>query len=161
AYQLECNYLNGLEGDLDTTHNNFLHFGSLKLKNLIEGTFPAYMTSDKAPRFAAADTPCGLMYAAYRAAEPGHLYYRIAQFVLPSVAMTPIGVLGDLIQAFYSVPMDDTHTLRVTFGVRQDGAPKDRNFDDSQFEFLPNTTDWYGRFRLAQNWRNDYGIDRG
>jgi phthalate 4,5-dioxygenase len=27
-------------------------------------------------------------------------------------------------------------------------------------EFLPNTTDWYGRWRLAQNQSNDYQIDR-
>ena len=27
-------------------------------------------------------------------------------------------------------------------------------------EKLPNTTDWYGRFRLAANAQNDYLIDR-
>jgi hypothetical protein len=27
-------------------------------------------------------------------------------------------------------------------------------------EVLPNTSDWYGRFRLPQNARNDYQIDR-
>src|SRR5262249_53020647 len=28
------------------------------------------------------------------------------------------------------------------------------------FEYLPNTTDWYGRWRLAQNPSNDWMIDR-
>jgi hypothetical protein len=27
-------------------------------------------------------------------------------------------------------------------------------------DFMPNTTDWLGRFRLAQNESNDWGIDR-
>ena len=31
---------------------------------------------------------------------------------------------------------------------------------DGGFEFLPDTTDWLGRFRLAQNKDNDYLIDR-
>jgi hypothetical protein len=28
------------------------------------------------------------------------------------------------------------------------------------YEYLPNTTDWYGRWRLASNGTNDYRIDR-
>jgi hypothetical protein len=28
------------------------------------------------------------------------------------------------------------------------------------FEYLPNTTDWYGRWRLTQNPSNDWMIDR-
>ncbi len=160
AYQMECNYLNGMEGDFDTSHASFLHSGSLKLENLTPGTFPYYMARDKAPRYAVVDTPGGVMYAGYRAAEPGQTYYRIAQFILPAVSMTPIGVLGNTIQFVYTVPMDDTHTLRIAFGIRDEGAPRDRNFNDDQFKFLPNTTEWLGRFRLALNSTNDYGIDR-
>jgi phthalate 4,5-dioxygenase len=28
------------------------------------------------------------------------------------------------------------------------------------FDYLPNTTDWYGRWRLTQNPSNDWMIDR-
>jgi hypothetical protein len=47
-------------------------------------------------------------------------------------------------------------------------TPRPRELRDGQvpagfsmgMEFLPNTTDWYGRWRLAQNQSNDYRIDR-
>jgi phthalate 4,5-dioxygenase len=161
AYQVECNYLNIVEGDFDESHNSFLHYGSLDPESLPEGTFRYYMERDRGPKYAVVDTPGGLVYAAYRAAEPGHTYYRVNQFILPMVAMHAVGALGDWVQAWYSVPMDDTHTLRIIFGVRENGVPRDRNFDDSLFNYLPTTTDWYGRFRLRQGVMNDYEIDRG
>src|SRR5439155_4614499 len=47
--------------------------------------------------------------------------------------------------------MDDHHTLMWT----QVSGPPDR-----RIEWIPNTTDWYGRFRINQSHENDYLIDR-
>jgi phenylpropionate dioxygenase-like ring-hydroxylating dioxygenase large terminal subunit len=160
AIQRECNWLQGLEGDFDTSHAGFLHSGSVRVETLTPGTFAYYMARDKAPKYGVVFTDGGVMYTGYRAAEPGFTYHRIAQFIFPAVSMTPTNVLGARVQNTFSAPMDDTHTIRFSFGIRtlKDGAPVDRNF--SQFNYLPNTSGWHGRWRLAENAANDYLIDR-
>jgi phthalate 4,5-dioxygenase oxygenase subunit len=68
--------------------------------------------------------------------------------------------------------MDDNHTM--VFGVMavsdqtmgRTGGPRPSersdfgDFRDNGFEYLPNTTDWYGRYRMKQNFENDFLIDR-
>jgi hypothetical protein len=55
------------------------------------------------------------------------------------------------------VPVDDTHTMYFRFylDIKQGAGA-----DPSRPELLPNTTDWYGRFRPVQNLGNDFLIDR-
>jgi len=43
AIQRECNYLQGLEGDIDTSHFSFLHFGAAQPESAQPGTFQYYM----------------------------------------------------------------------------------------------------------------------
>jgi hypothetical protein len=63
--------------------------------------------------------------------------------------------------------MDDTHTMFVSLSWRG-SPPSMRPLKNGQmvtgsrlgFDYLPNTTDWYGRWRLTQNPSNDWMIDR-
>ena len=55
------------------------------------GTFQHYVLKDRAPRYEVVDTDYGAMYGAYRPAQPGHLYWRIASFLFPFYAMIPTG----------------------------------------------------------------------
>jgi len=154
--QRECNWLQGLEGEIDTSHVGFLHGGQRRLEDQTPGTFAYYTYKDRAPRYSVVDTDSGVMYGAYREAEPDTYYCRIAQFLYPMYAMPPSGVLGTPSLARAWVAIDDTRTLMFTmtrkgvsgnaFGI---GSP-----------FLPTGSDWYGRFRLAINASNDYAIDR-
>src|SRR5215467_11833610 len=111
AIQRESNYLQGLEGDIDTSHFSFLHFGSADVESAIPGTFHYYTLKERAPRYQVLDTQFGCMYSAYRPAEPGHTYHRIALFLFPFWTMIPTGVLGHQILARGWVPMDDEHTM--------------------------------------------------
>jgi len=52
--------------------------------------------------------------------------------------------------------MDDGHTMFFVMGADPGGAGAGVDLR----QLLPNTTDWYGRFRLPHNASNDYGIDR-
>ncbi|HEY8695692.1 MAG TPA: Rieske 2Fe-2S domain-containing protein [Chloroflexota bacterium] len=165
AVQRECNWLQGLEGEIDTSHFSFLHLGGLKVEDVPPGTFQRYLLTDRAPRFAVVDTEYGAMYGAYRAAHDGLDYWRIAQFLLPFYAMIPPGVLGlqRVVRAW--VPMDDTHMMFFSMAsmdtyARLGGGPRLKASGASPWQLLPNTTDWYGRFRLAANAGNDYLIDR-
>ncbi|MGH2363472.1 MAG: Rieske 2Fe-2S domain-containing protein, partial [Chloroflexota bacterium] len=117
AVQRECNWLQALEGDVDTCHIGFLHGGHRKLEQAKPGTFAYYSLRDRAPRYAVVDTDYGAMYGAYRDAEPGHEYWRIAQFLMPFYTMPPQNVLGLRTGPRAWVPMDDTHTLVFSVGV--------------------------------------------
>jgi phthalate 4,5-dioxygenase oxygenase subunit len=162
AYQRECNWLQGLEGDVDTAHIGFLHFGSERAEDAPEGTFRYYTLKDRAPRYAVLDTEYGSMYGAYRPAGPGQQYWRIAQFLFPFYTMTPTGLLGRQVIARAWVPMDDEHMMLFTMVPRPTVEAQTIRERQGGIRpmLLPNTTDWLGRFRLDANASNDYHLDR-
>jgi len=156
AIQRECNWFQGLEGDIDTSHFSFLHAGSMDVTTQQPGTFSYYMLADRAPRYSVVDTDFGTMYGAYRDTDDGRRYWRVANFLFPFWTMPPQGMLGHKITARGWVPMDDTHTMFYMAGpkIRRSGGGGPMN------RLQPNTTDWLGRFRMTANARNDYLIDR-
>jgi phthalate 4,5-dioxygenase oxygenase subunit len=181
AVQMEANYFQILEGTIDTVHAGFLHRGGMRAEDQPEGTFAEFLLKDRQPRYMVVDTDGGTCYGAYRPGPPGQYYWRIAQFLLPFYAMAPGGLLGGGPSgvACY-VPMDDEHTM--TFGLRANlrrQREMERRTQDAETteeyrrfvarrqaqaqagrQLLPNTTDWYGRFRTAANMSNDFLIDR-
>ncbi|MDE3077793.1 MAG: Rieske 2Fe-2S domain-containing protein, partial [Chloroflexota bacterium] len=163
AIQRECNWLQALEGDIDTSHFGFLHAGSVDAETQPLGTFSYYVLKDRAPRYTAIDTEGGAMYGAYRPADPGRQYWRVAQFIFPYYTMPPQGVLGLKVIARAWVPMDDRHimffNMSPAFRPRPVGAAG-RPPAGGLGRMLPNSSDWLGRFRLMSNSRNDYDVDR-
>ena len=154
-----CNWLQGLEGDLDTSHLYFLHFGSKKLEDTEPGTADYYQVKTRAPRYMSVDTDFGSMYGAYRPAGPGENYWRMANFLFPFYAHIP-GDRSILLRMW--VPMDDGHTMfYILDQTPTRRRPHDGTFvNDEPCTLMPNTTDWYGRFRLEANEENDYLLDR-
>lgn len=166
--QRECNWLQSLEGDIDTSHFGVLHMGSIDPEEVAEGNPLRYAIEDRGPAYEVSDTPWGTMYAAHRpAGDADHTYWRFAHFMFPFWSMIPNGVFEDYVSARAWVPMDDTHTMFVYMvwkksspgtGLLKDGShPK----GVAPFNFEENTTDWHGRWRLKETARNDYQIDRG
>src|SRR5262245_57757750 len=160
-YQRECNWMQALEGDIDTCHTVFLHLGSVAADEAPPDTWARYALGDRAPRYEVSDMDFGVMYGAYRPAEADTDYWRIANFLFPFYAMVPTGVLGLEVRVRAWVPMDDDHTLALTISRGQ--PPQSRHAGRQVVgppETLPNTTDWYGRFRCVGTADNDYLIDR-
>lgn len=154
AVQRDCNWMQALEGDIDTSHAGFLHWGSLEADDMPEDSWARYALADRHPRYEVLDSPGGTLYAAYRPARPDTYYWRIAVFLLPFYVMTPTGVLG-LEKRFRAwVPMDDAHTMAFTVG-----GPGARAMGNARF--LERGSGWYDRFRPADSLLNDYHIDRG
>jgi phthalate 4,5-dioxygenase len=163
ATSRDCNWLQALEGDIDTSHLAFLHQGATKPENTKPGTFGYYTVKDRAPRYVAIDTDFGAMYGAYRPAEPGQRYWRIAQFLFPFYTQIPTGILGHQILSRAWVPMDDDHTLFFYMGARTTTANREPNGQvpiGRGIAMRENTTDWFGRFRMVPSAENDYLIDR-
>jgi len=168
AFQRECNWLQSLEGDIDTSHFGFLHVGHADPEDAPEGSFLRFAMEDRAPRYKVLDTEFGATYGAYRdAGSPAETYWRFAHFLFPFFTMIPTGVLGTKCGLRAWVPMDDTHTMAFhsePHGVRFEAPAAQRvgitEREQDARRTLPNTADWYGRFRLAPNKDNDYFIDR-
>jgi nitrite reductase/ring-hydroxylating ferredoxin subunit len=103
----ECNWMQSLEGELDSTHVYFLHG---RVARDVPGKYGLWI-DDRAARFHVVPTDYGLMYGAERT-EPEGTYWRTTQFLFPFHAMFPAVNNGTLPMSIY-VPIDDDHTLHL------------------------------------------------
>jgi phenylpropionate dioxygenase-like ring-hydroxylating dioxygenase large terminal subunit len=161
----ECNWLQALEGDIDTVHAGFLHGGFNKKDDFEPGSVDYYRHENRHPKYDAMETPWGTTYCAYRPAGPDNAYYRIGHFLAPFWTMAPSEPLG-FIRTRAWIPIDDDHSMLVIFSQpmadwnphRKDGT---KIWGSTlNLNYLPNTSDWYGRWRIQENPRNDHLIDR-
>jgi phthalate 4,5-dioxygenase oxygenase subunit len=164
--QRECNWLQALEGDIDTSHFSHSHVGSVKPEHVQDDNWMKYQVLNRAAEFQAADTDWGTMYCAQRPIEDGQIYWRFAHFGLPFWTWIPQGAFNDRLIARAWVPMDDKHTMFVSMVWNK--ASRSMPLADGKpipgatpvLHFQPNSTDWYGRYRPVQRSENDYLIDR-
>jgi phenylpropionate dioxygenase-like ring-hydroxylating dioxygenase large terminal subunit len=160
AFQLECNWLQILEGDIDTTHVGFLHYGGLTPEEQPSGSFSEYQLRQKPAQMQVIDTPGGVAYGARRPGPNGQVYWRIAQFAMPFYTFTPPGVLGVKRNNGARVPMDDHHTMTFFMNAVPRGTQGTGPVGNIFPERLPNSSDWYGRHRFATTLANDFEIER-
>jgi phthalate 4,5-dioxygenase len=90
----ECNYMQGWEGEMDTVHQAFLHYGAEKPTDIQPGTAGFYIARQRQAKFSVLETEFGTAYGAYRPAEDDTYYWRIAHMMFPFYAMIPTGTLG-------------------------------------------------------------------
>jgi phthalate 4,5-dioxygenase len=129
----ECNWVQALEGVIDTAHIMFLHANVTRpdwyrgevvdrgdvRPEIAVGT-PS-ITRDAHPKLLIEDTNYGFRYAGVRAAlEPGRLHVRASHYIAPLLGMFPAGPGWGYMQAF--VPTDDFHTMFYFWFWRTDGA---------------------------------------
>jgi phenylpropionate dioxygenase-like ring-hydroxylating dioxygenase large terminal subunit len=161
-FQRECNWMQALEGDIDTAHVGFLHQGAISADSVPEGSWAKYALSDRAPRFKVLDIDAGVTYGTYRPADPGNTYWRVAHFLFPFYTMVAAGVLGLKVAVRAWVPIDDDHCFGLSMSKlgtqgRRTGEPGGNLVDAPLRE---DSSDWYGRFRFEANAGNDFRIDR-
>src|SRR5271154_5188526 len=100
--QRECNWLQALEGDIDTSHFGFLHAGNVQPDDVDPNTMHRYGLLNRTPRYHVKETEWGTMYDAYRPADAGNYFHRFAHFMFPCFALVPDGTFGNMIQATLS-----------------------------------------------------------
>jgi hypothetical protein len=161
----ECNWLQAVEGEIDTSHLGFLHYGQA-MAGSASRDINAFSMKNRAPEYVAKETDYGLIYGAYR---PGHTedehYWRMAHFMFPVWTMPPLDTLQANVSARGYIPLDDDNTMIVIIfknDIRSEEIAREREerAGGPDFQYLPNTTDWLGRWRLKQNRDNDYLINR-
>ena len=107
----ESNYVQVVEGDLDTVHASLLHSRLADLENAPKATTLAgrYSYPDRAPKFHVEDTEAGLLIGARRKAEEDSYYWRISRWLFPYFTMIPREPHG-ITQGGAMVPIDDENT---------------------------------------------------
>lgn len=109
--ELDCNYVQPLEGLADSSHVGILH-ANLVGGGVLAAQHGEALGQDQAPRLVVEPTDFGFHYAALRkVAEPqgGH-HVRITAYAAPFVFFIPPGRDDAGGQAFISVPQDDAHS---------------------------------------------------
>jgi nitrite reductase/ring-hydroxylating ferredoxin subunit len=111
------NWLQGMEGELDTAHISFLHVSGSMGDTLSRG---ATLAQDGAPAIFIKDTDYGFFYAARRRFE-NQFYWRISHWLLPmwsAVPPTPDFYFG---HGRGWSPIDDYMTTTFAYRYRVDG----------------------------------------
>ena len=156
----ECNWLQALEGGIDSSHVSWLHRGDLTRDPLFKGARGnQYNLGDARPVFEVIESPGGLYIGARRNAEEGHYYWRITQWVMPSFTMIP--PRGDHpVHGHFWIPMDDdncwawSYDYKVTRPFTPDEQASLNAGKGIHVQYVP------GTFRPAANKDNDYLMDR-
>jgi phthalate 4,5-dioxygenase oxygenase subunit len=118
------NYLQGLEGSIDSSHSWFLHRGSAP-----DWEKRMKISGDVSPRLEAEDTDYGFRYAAIRKPndQPDkQKYVRVTNWAMPFVALIPRPMDNrEVLNVAIHVPIDDHHTMFYGVFASQDGSKLD------------------------------------
>jgi phthalate 4,5-dioxygenase len=157
------NYLQSLEGGLDTAHSSFLH-------NEWIGDTRNVRNLDGAPKIEVFPTDYGYSYVSFRKISDTEQYVRVYQYVMPFQQ-----IRGDIsdnygqrkkvakVDGHFWVPIDDHQTWTWNFLYGADEAvpitPEFREWEEVRTgrgpdDLIP------GTFQLKRNLSNDHMIDR-
>jgi len=152
---VESNWLQVLEGNVDTSHVSFLHSAQDGIPGVREEG-----VLDKAPRLMVMENEIGFAYGGRRASRDNQYYWRVTQFMLPMYTLIPgpgwpracVGV----------VPIDDQHCLRFQVSYNPEEAierePPFTPRELGSFDLPGNVT--IDTWLPTENRRNLYSLDR-
>ena len=155
----ESNWLQAMEGGIDSSHVSWLHRGDLNSDPLFKGAKGnQYNLSDARPVFEVVESPGGLYIGARRNAEEGRYYWRITQWVMPSFTMiAPRG--NHTVHGHFWIPIDDDNCWAWSFDYRPD-----RNITDAERAAMKDGKGIHVKvdetYRPLANKDNDYLMDR-
>jgi phthalate 4,5-dioxygenase oxygenase subunit len=164
----ENNYLQAIEGGIDSSHSNFLHASvdAFRLTDDYVAKVKAssnlrakYHLMDKAPMFTVKKTDYGLIIAVRRNAEADQYYWRLTQFMLPSYTIIPYQ-MGLSINGHCWVPRDDQTCFVWSASWNPDGPLSEEDRESIRKEtFIHEQVDPV-TFRARRNKDNNYLINR-
>ncbi len=162
---VECNFMQSMEGDIDSSHSAFLHSnkqGKIEsggAKIFVNEKLRTFSFKDKSPRFFTKDTDYGILIGARREASAEEYYWRITQWLMPTYSIIPKEP-GGTMQCNARIPIDNhTHMFfRIMWNPHRAISAEelyDYKYGGVVFpELIP------GTFRPKANKDNHYLIDR-
>jgi nitrite reductase/ring-hydroxylating ferredoxin subunit len=156
----ESNYLQAMEGGIDSSHVSFLHSGALKRDPLFVGSRGnLYNEHDKMPLFDVTEFEGGLFIGARRNADAGRYYWRITPWIMPWFTIIPPRA-GHPLGAHAWVPIDDENcwAWSINYHPRRALTPQEtaamKGGAGIHVKYIP------GTFIPLANKHNDYLMDR-
>jgi phthalate 4,5-dioxygenase oxygenase subunit len=158
-----CNYLQAMEGGLDTAHSSYVHNNKL-------GDTTELRNRDRTPRIGIEPTDYGYWYTSTRTAAADRNYVRVYHFVMPNQQMrgmvtAPSGARAEVpkMDGHVWVPIDDENCWVYNWAYGYDeNASFSPEFVEAVETFAGRGPDDLipGTFKLKKNLSNDYMIDR-
>ena len=153
----ESNYVQVIEGEIDTVHASLLHSRLSDLENSATATtlMGRYSYRDLPPRFFVEDTDGGILIGARRNAEEDSYYWRISRWLFPFINMIPREPRS-FTRASHIVPIDDENCwfFLVRWHPYRPLTEDDLIYPEFERNLIPGS--WLG----IANSTNDYMIDR-
>ncbi|SJZ52135.1 Rieske [2Fe-2S] domain-containing protein [Enhydrobacter aerosaccus] len=170
----DCNWVQSLEGAIDTAHFSFLHAVLTKDEREALAIYSRsaalgdqsrpddrvrWVRNDPRPKFAILGHDAGLVIGGARRTDGPDLYWRIAQFLMPNHAYAPVAFPGEVYYGQTWLPVSDTDCWIYTYSWRPD-----RPFTDAERAQFDNGFGVHSQvddnYMPVRNIRNDYLIDR-
>jgi phthalate 4,5-dioxygenase len=157
----ECNWLQAMEGGIDSSHISFLHraFNLDANNRLPNSQGQEYVRRDRHPRFEVHDVDYGLLIAARRTVDAEQYYWRITPWLMPWYTIIP--PFGDNpIGGHAWVPADDEHCWAWSIDWHPARPLSDAELATYRRGLGIHSALIPGTFRPVANRDNDYLIDR-
>ncbi|HMK02185.1 MAG TPA: Rieske 2Fe-2S domain-containing protein, partial [Reyranella sp.] len=169
----DCNWVQSVEGALDTSHFSFLHAvlakdeatarAALAKAAIADQSKPddriRWIHNDPRPKFTIHGHDAGLLTGAARKTDGADLYWRISQFLMPNHAYTPTAFPGEIYYGQCWVPVDD-----VTCWIYAYCWQPDRPFSNAERAKFDGGFNVHAEvdadYMPRRNLSNDYLIDR-
>jgi phthalate 4,5-dioxygenase oxygenase subunit len=155
----ESNYLQAMEGGIDSSHIAFLHSGAFKKDSLLTGNKGNQFLNDFNVHFEVVESEGGLLIGARRNADNGNFYWRITQWVMPYFTAIPPRA-DHANHGHFWVPIDDencwawSYAFHPTRALSADELDHLHNGNGIHAKLIP------GTFIPVQNRSNDYMMNR-
>jgi phthalate 4,5-dioxygenase len=156
--RVPCNWLQGLEGTIDSAHVGVLHQTWHRETAKLAGHANLGIALDQPPRYETEPTSYGMRAAALRQTADGATYVRITEHLMPLVTLVSVGRAQPRDGAVFVIsPVDDTHHLAFfgTFGETP-LLPPEEQVGFVAPGLLPDRGDFAGlRGDRGNRWRQD------
>jgi phenylpropionate dioxygenase-like ring-hydroxylating dioxygenase large terminal subunit len=158
--RVPCNWLQGVEGTVDSAHVNWLHQSWHRETAKRPEHATLGFALDQSPSYQTEATPYGMRAAALRTLGDGRTYVRVTEHFMPFVTVVPTGRGTPRDGSMFVIsPVDDTHHL-LWFGYFSDTpkAPLEKLSPGMIAPgFVPDPFDYAG---LRGDRSNGWGQDR-
>jgi phthalate 4,5-dioxygenase len=157
----ECNYLQAMEGGIDSSHVSFAHRFNMDDDPMHRDT-PGleYLKQDTRPKFEVAQSDGGLLIGARRNADEENYYWRITQWLMPWYSIIPPFGTHNPLGGHAWVPIDDENCWAWSINyhparsLSEEELASMRAGEGIHVEYIP------GTYRPLANKDNNYLIDR-
>jgi nitrite reductase/ring-hydroxylating ferredoxin subunit len=160
ASRVPCNWLQGIEGTIDSAHVGMLHQTWIAEAAKMAEHANLTIALDQPPRYEPASTSYGMRAAALRKTADGGSYVRITEHLMPLVTVVPVGRAQPRTGSMFVIsPVDDTHHVLFFgyFGETPHSALTPEKISMQDPDFVPDQYDYTGL--RGDRW-NHWGQDR-